>query len=200
MKKIFLLISLLALFVQPALSSDVQEVDLLIRENVDKVLKIVRSRELGKEDKREQVMEVVNRIFNLPLMAKLTLGQTHWTNLNEKQRAEFTDLFIKHMQGIYFNQLELAGDATVMFEKAVQEEKKVYMLTRAATTDEPVKILYKLYKSNEKWRIYDVEIQDVSIVKSYGLQYNQILKEGSSADLIRKMKEKAGQNESKVSK
>jgi phospholipid transport system substrate-binding protein len=196
MKKIFLLIFFLSLFVQPALSSDVQEVDLLIRENVDKVLKIVRNRELGKEDKREQVMEVVNRIFNLPLMAKLTLGQTHWTNLNEKQRAEFTDLFIKQMQGIYLNQLELAVDATVMFEKAVQEEKKVYMLTRAATTDEPIKILYKLYKSNEKWRIYDVEIQDVSIVKSYGLQYNQILKEGSYADLIRKMKEKIGQNES----
>ena len=100
MKKIFLLIFLLALFVQPALSSDVQEVDQLLRENVDKVLKIVRIRDLSKEDKKEQVMEVVNRIFNLPLMAKLTLGQTHWTNLNEKQRAEFTDLFIKQMQGI----------------------------------------------------------------------------------------------------
>ena len=199
MKKIFLLIFFLSLFVQPALSSDVQEVDLLIRENVDKVLKIVRNRELGKEDKREQVMEVVNRIFNLPLMAKLTLGQTHWTNFSEKLREEFTDLFIKQMQGIYLNQLELAVDATVTFEKPVQEGNKVYMLTRAATTDEPIKILYKLYKSNEKWRIYDVEIQDVSIVKSYGLQYNQILKEDSYADLIRKMKEKIGQNENKAS-
>ena len=198
MKKIFLLIFLLALFVQPALSSDVQEVDQLIRENVDKVLKIVRTRDLGKEDKREQVMQVVDRIFNLPLMAKLTLGQTHWTHLSEKQRAEFTDLFIKQMQGIYLNQLELAVDATVTFEEPVQEGKKVYMLTRAATKDEPIKILYKLYISNEKWRIYDVEIQDVSIVKSYGLQYNQVLKEGSSADLIRKMKEKIGQNENKA--
>jgi len=200
MKKICLLIFLLALFAQPVLSSDVQEVGQLIRENVDKVLKIVRTSDLGKEDKKKQVMDVVNRIFNLPLMAKLTLGQTHWTNLNEQQRAEFTDLFIKQMQGIYLNQLELAVDATVSFEEPVQEEKKVYMLTRAATKDEPIKILYKLYKSSDKWRIYDVEIQDVSIVKSYGLQYNQILKEGSSADLIRKLKEKIVQNESESSK
>jgi len=121
MKRIFLLIFLLALFVQPALASDVQEVDQLIRENVDKVLKIVRIKDLNKADKKEQVMDVVNRIFNLPLMAKLTLGQTHWTNLNEKQRAEFTDLFIKQMQGIYLNQLELAVDATVTFEEPVQE-------------------------------------------------------------------------------
>ncbi|MDF1590989.1 MAG: ABC transporter substrate-binding protein [Desulfobacterales bacterium] len=200
MKKICLLIFLLAFFAQPVLSSDVQEVGQLIRENVDKVLKIVRTSDLGKEDKKKQVMDVVNRIFNLPLMAKLTLGQTHWTNLNEQQRAEFTDLFIKQMQGIYLNQLELAVDATVSFEEPVQEEKKVYMLTRAATKDEPIKILYKLYKSSDKWRVYDVEIQDVSIVKSYGLQYNQILKEGSSADLIRKLKEKIVQNESESSK
>ena len=200
MKKIFLLIFLLTLFAQPALSSDVQEVDQMIRENVDKVLKIVRTRDLSKEDKKEQVMEVVDRIFNLPLMAKLTLGQTHWTHLSEKLRAEFTDLFIKQMQGIYLNQLELAVDATVTFEEPVQKEKKVYMLTRAATKGESLKILYKLYKRNEKWRIYDVEIQDVSIVKSYGLQYNQILQKGSSADLIRKMQEKTGQNESKASK
>lgn len=200
MKKTVLLFFLLAFFVQPAFSSDVQEVALLIRENVDRVLKIVRNGDLSKENKKEQVMEVVNRIFNLPLMAKLTLGQTHWTRLNEQQRAEFTDLFIKQMQGIYLNQLELAVDATVTFEEPVQEEKKVYMLTRAATKDEPIKILYKLYKSSEKWRIYDVEIQDVSIVRSYGLQYSQILKEGSSADLIRKMKEKIRQNESNASK
>jgi phospholipid transport system substrate-binding protein len=192
MKKICLLIFLLAFCVQPALSSDVQEVDLLIRENVNKVLTIVRTRDLSKKDKNEQIMEVINRIFNLPLMAKLTLGQTHWTNFSEKQRTEFTDLFIKQMQGIYLNQLELAVDATVSFEKPVQEGTRVYLLTRAATKDDPIKILYKLHKSNEKWRIFDVEIQDVSIVKSYGLQYNQILKEGSYADLIRKMKEKTG--------
>jgi len=74
------------------------------------------------------------------------------------------------------------------------------MLTRAVSKDEPIKILYKLYKSQETWRIYDVEIQDVSIVKSYGLQYNQTLKEGSYTDLIRKMQEKIGENESKASK
>jgi len=199
MQKIVWLVILLAFFAQPALSGDVQVVDQLIRENVDKVLKIVRFKDLNQEVKKEQVMEVVNRIFNLPLMAKLTLGQAHWTKLNEKQQAEFTDLFIKQMQSIYLNQLELAVDATVTFEAPVQDGKKMYMLTRAATKDEPIKILYKLYISGEKWRIYDVEIQDVSIVKSYGLQYNQILKEGTYADLIQKMKEKIAQGESKAS-
>lgn len=199
MKKIFLLGFLLAIFVQPAFSSDVQVVDLMIRQNVDKVLKIVRVKDLSKEAKKEQVMEVVNRIFNLPLMAKLTLGQANWTKFSEKQRAEFTELFVKQMQSIYLNQLELAVDATVTFEEPVQDGKKIYVLTRAATKDEPIKILYKLYISDEKWRIYDVEIQDVSIVKSYGLQYNQILKEGSYADLIQKMKEKIAQGESKAS-
>ena len=199
MKKIVLLVFLLALFAQSAFSNDVQEVNQLIRENVEKVLKIIRVKDLSKEAKKEQVMEVVNRIFNLPLMAKLTLGPAHWTKWSEKQRAEFTDLFIKQMQSIYLNQVELAADATVTFENPVQDGKKMYMLTRAETKDEPIKILYKLYVGDGKWQIYDVEIQDVSVVKSYGLQYNQILKEGSYADLIQKMKEKIEQGESKAS-
>jgi len=196
MKKIFLLAFLSALIAHPAFSGDVEEVDRLIRENVDKVLKIVRTTDLDMGAKKEQVMEVVNRIFNLPLMAKLTLGQSNWNNFSEKQRAEFTDTFIRQMQGIYLNQLELAIDATVTFEAPIQEGSRVYMLTRAATKDEPIKILYKLYKSRETWLIYDVEIQDVSIVRSYGLQYNQLLKEGSYTELIRKMKEKIEENES----
>jgi phospholipid transport system substrate-binding protein len=199
MKKIFLLFFLSAFFVQPAFSSDKQVVDRLIRENVEKVLKIVRTEDLSKEAKKEQVMEVVNRIFNLPLMAKLTLGQAHWTELSEPQRAEFTDMFIKQMQSIYLNQLELAGDASVTYEEPVQDGKKMYLLTRAAAKDEAIKILYKLYISGDQWRIYDVEIQDVSVVKSYGLQYHQILKEGSYADLIQKMKEKMTQGDSQTS-
>lgn len=200
MKKVFLIIFFLAFFCQFASADDLQEVDRFIRQNVDAVLKIVRNSDLTRETQKEQVMEVVNRVFNLPLMAMLTLGRTHWTRFDERQRTEFTDLFIKQMQSIYLNQLELAIDAKVSFEKPRQEGNKVYLLSLAATKDEPIKILYKLYKSKGEWLVYDVEIQDVSIVKSYGLQYNQILKDGSYADLVAKMKEKIEQNKTENAK
>ena len=143
-------------------------------------------------------MTVVTRVFNLPLMAKLTLGREHWTRLNSDQRDEFTDLFIKQMKSTYLGQVELAADFKVLFERPIQQKNKMTMLTRAKTKDEPIKILYKLYKSKSQWQIYDVEIQDVSLIKSYGTQYSQVLKEGTYVDLASRMKEKIEQNEKEI--
>jgi phospholipid transport system substrate-binding protein len=198
MKKVFIIFFLVAILFKPAVAYDFQEVDRLIRTTVNTVLEISRAKDLNEELKKEQIMAVVTRVFNLPLMAKLTLGRRHWKELNGEQREEFTNLFIKQMQSTYLGKVEIAADAKVQFEEPFGVNTKIHMKTRAMTKDEPIKILYKLYKSGEKWRVYDVEIQDVSIVKSYGMQYSQILQTGTYEDLLGKMKEKIQQSESEV--
>jgi len=179
---------------QPAFADDVEEVDRLIRGNVDTVFTIINDEDLDESVKKEKIMAVVTRIFNLPLMAKLTLGRENWTRLNSEQREEFTDLFIEQMKSIYLGQVELGADFRVLFERPIQQKNKMTMLTRAKTKEEPIKILYKLYKSKSQWQIYDVEIQDVSVIKSYGMQYSRVLKEGTYADLAGRMKEKIERN------
>ena len=195
MKKLFVIFFLVAVLFKPAVADDFQEVDRLIRTTVNTVLEISRATDLNEELKKEQIMAVMTRVFNLPLMAKLTLGRRHWKELNGEQREKFTDLFIKQMQSIYLGKVELVADAKVQFEEPFGVNTKIHMITRAITKDEPIKILYKLYKRREKWRVYDVEIQDVSIVKSYGMQYSQILQTGTYEDLIGKMKAKIKQSE-----
>jgi phospholipid transport system substrate-binding protein len=195
MKRLISVIFLVAVLFEPAAADDFQEVDRLIRTSVDTVLKISRATDLNKESKIEQIMDVVTRVFNLPLMAKLTLGRRHWEKLNSGQREEFTDLFIKQMQSIYLGQVELAANAEVKFEEPFKANSKIHMKTLALTKDEPIEILYKLYKSRGAWRVYDVEIQDVSIVKSYGMQYNEILQNGTYEDLLEKIKAKIRQSD-----
>ena len=198
MKKSFIFIFITLFVYQPAFADDVEEVDRLIRGTVDTVFTIINDKDLDNIVKKEKIMAVVTRIFNLPLMAKLALGREHWTKLNNEQREEFTDLFIKQMKSTYLGQVELAADFRVLFERPIQQEDKMTMLTHAKTKDEPIKILYKLYKNESQWQIYDVEIQDVSVIKSYGMQYRQVLKEGTYADLAGRMKEKIEQNEKEI--
>ena len=195
MKRLFVVFFLIVVLCKPSAADDFQEVDRLIRTTVNTVLKISRTTDLNRELKKEQIMAVVTRVFNLPLMAKLTLGPKHWGKLSGKQREDFTDLFIKQMQSTYFGQVELAADATVQFEEPFGVNNKIHIKTLAISKDEPIKILYKLYKGRGAWRVYDVEIQDVSIVKSYGMQYNEILQNGTYEDLIGKIKAKIRQND-----
>lgn len=198
MKKSFIFIFITLFVCQPAFADDVEEVDRFIRENVDTVFTIINDKDLDESVKKEKIMAVVTRIFNLPLMAKLTLGREHWTRLNSEQREEFTDLFIKQMKSTYLGQVELAADFKILFERPIQKKNKMTLLTRAKAKDEPIKILYKLYKRKSQWRIYDVEIQGVSMIKSYGMQYSHVLKEGTYADLAGRMKEKIEQNEKEI--
>lgn len=198
MKKSFIFIFITLFVCQPAFADDVEEVGRFIRENVDTVFTIINDKDLDESVKKEKIMAVVTRIFNLPLMAKLTLGREHWTRLNSEQREEFTDLFIKQMKSTYLGQVELAADFKILFERPIQKKNKMTLLTRAKAKDEPIKILYKLYKSKSQWRIYDVEIQGVSMIKSYGMQYSHVLKEGTYADLAGRMKEKIEQNEKEI--
>ena len=48
-------------------------------------------------------------------------------------------------------------------------------------------MLYKLYVSKSGWRIYDIEIQGVSIIRSYRSQFAEILKNGTFDDLLEKL-------------
>jgi phospholipid transport system substrate-binding protein len=200
MKKLFLLLFLAAFLSQPAMADDLQEVDQLVHKTVNAVMTIIQDTNLNEEMKKERVMDVVTPVFNLPLMAKLTLGRKHWPKLKREEREVFTDLFIKQLQRTYLSKAELAANEKITFEEPIRKKNKIYMITRVISRDDPIKLLYKLYKGKGKWRVYDVEIQDVSIVKSYGMQYSQILQEGNVDDLIRKMREKIEQNEKATAK
>jgi phospholipid transport system substrate-binding protein len=54
-----------------------------------------------------------------------------------------------------------------------------------------LKVEYKLYRAKAGWRVWDVEIQGVSLVKSYRAQYDEVLASGSPDDLLAKMREHA---------
>ena len=48
-------------------------------------------------------------------------------------------------------------------------------------------MLYKFYNTNNNWKIYDIEIQGVSIIRSYRSQFNEILQRGTMDDLFEKL-------------
>ena len=53
--------------------------------------------------------------------------------------------------------------------------------------NEEITTVYKLYRNADRWRIYDVEVQGVSIVTSFRSQFDQILTSGTKDDLFREL-------------
>ncbi len=54
---------------------------------------------------------------------------------------------------------------------------------------------YSLKKKNDQWRVYDVKVEGVSLVKNYRTQFNDILRKEKPAELIERLKSKVAEQD-----
>ena len=191
MRGIWLLV--FSLLAQPAVyANDARKVRKTVEGFVNPALAVLKDKALDKETRKKKVADIVTSVFDFALIAKLTLGRAHWSKFDKAQQKEFTDLFVKSLQDSYADKMDLLTDEKVEFNDPEPAEKgKFEMLTFILSKGDRHKMLYRLYKQESDWKVYDVEISGISLVKSYGAQYDQFLQNGTPAGLIKKLKEKA---------
>ena len=184
------LYGLLLLLMIPAgiLAADAPaEVEGLLKSKLDAVAMVLKEENLDIDTKKLQISDIVSPIFDFPLMAKLTMGRKHWSTLNNDQKARFTDLFVKLLKDTYLDKVSLYSDETVSYVESIQIKNKVHVSTELNSKDKKFLILYKFYKSRNGWKIYDIEIEGISLITSYRSQFDQELSKSTVEELLLKM-------------
>ena len=167
-----------------------------LRMSVGKVFTVLSDKELTMDQKKIKVVEITDSVFGYPLMAKLSLGKKHWSKFNSKQRSEFTSLFTELFQDFYVDKLDLFSDEKIQFQPPVLvNKKKVQIPTVLISKEKEYSMQYKMAKTKNGWRIYDIEIEGVSLIHTYRSQYVHILESGEIEDLLTKMREKKIEND-----
>lgn len=189
MKALFYAMFILLVLCQPIMAADGQSAGELLKKNQDAVFAILQQADLTDEEKNKKIIDIVTPLFDFPLMAKLSLGKKHWSAISTEQKERFTQLFIKRLRSSYLGRLTLYTDEKVIFETPVTVKQKIHVPTYLVSKDKKISILYKFYQSETDWKIYDLEIQGVSIIRSYRSQFDQILQSGTFDDLLKKMEQ-----------
>ena len=187
MKIIQVTVAILISLAPIAGAGDLETAQDFLQSNLDAVFAVLDKNDLGTQAKQKEIEAVVTPMFDFPLMAKLSLGKKHWTGLTSENKDRFTALFVKRLRQSYLDKLTAYTDEKVVYGSAVEVDKKVHISTDLVSKGSKISMLYKLYTSKSEWRIYDIEIQGVSIIRSYRSQFNEILKNGTFEDLIAKM-------------
>jgi phospholipid transport system substrate-binding protein len=164
---------------------DPNELRDLLQSRWDAVIIILKNKDIDKKVKEEQIYKVVSPLFDFPLMAKLTLGRTNWPKLSPPQREKFTRLFTQRLRSSYLEKMKFYTNDKALY-KPVQQKKKtvIYVPMQLITKDSEITILYKLRKADKYWKIYDLEIQGVSILMTYRSQFDDILRQGTVKDFL----------------
>ncbi|MDH3575423.1 MAG: ABC transporter substrate-binding protein [Desulfobacteraceae bacterium] len=184
-----LLYTVLILFVtvQIGLTSDGIEAQAILKTKLDATIAVLQKKDLDTQKKNEQLVAIVTPMFDFQLMAKLSLGRKYWPGLSEEKKGEFTDLFIKRLRASYLEKISLYTDEKVFFKTPVQDKRKVRIPTEIISNNNRISMIYKMYKSKKDWKIYDVEIEGISIISTYRSQFDQVLSKGTMDELLQRL-------------
>jgi len=172
----------------PVAAEQKAEVEALLKSQVDAVLQILRQRETPDVEKQEKIMGIIGPTFDFELMSRLTLGRANWMKLTADEQKTFIDLFVARLKKTYLEKTALYSDEAVIYRPAVVIGDKIHASVGIVTEGKTVEIAYKFYAAGDQWRIYDVEVEGVSLVMSYRSQFSQILQRGTAKDLLNELR------------
>ena len=177
----------LLLLSRPVVADEKIAAEEFLKSNLDAVFAVLQKKDLSQQAKNNEVAEIVTSMFDFALMAKLSLGRKYWPDLSQDKKDRFTELFVERLRQFYLNKLTAYTDEKIIYESPVAVKKKIHIPTHLISKGKKISMLYKLDPSNNSWKIYDVEIQGVSIIRSYRAQFREILQKGTFDELLQRM-------------
>ena len=166
-----------------------EEIQSEMAERIDNVLVVLKNKSLSKEEKKNQVISIVNDTFDFELMAKIALGKHSWETLSEEKQKEFTATFEDKLKKSYSDKLELYNDQKVkIISLDPYNNTRLQLKTELLGKEGTYSINYNFYEKNGEWYIYDVDLIGVSIIQTYRQQFSGLLKEKSFDDMFAQFK------------
>jgi phospholipid transport system substrate-binding protein len=145
-----------------------------------------------KQQRLAKVKEIVLPQFDSQEVAKRTLS-THWNGLTDQQQQEFVQLFIALVEKTYSHNLDRYNNGVQFFfdhERIEDQFSEVDTRVLDPVQNRTFSIGYRLHNVNGKWLVYDVVIENVSMVQNYRNQFNRILTKSSYEELIKALQNK----------
>ena len=163
-----------------------------LRPAIDKVLRILADPELkGEERTRERraaLRAAMEKAIDFPEAARRALA-LHWRTRTDGERDEFVTLFKNLVVHSYIRLMEPYAGESVQIVGETPSEGTTTVLTRVHRRQgEPVPVDYRMHPRGNRWLIYDVIVEGVSLVGNYRGQFNTIIQTSSYEELVRRIR------------
>jgi len=165
-----------------------------IKSTVDQVIQILTNPQLQgegkKQERRKRLREVIFVRFDFQEMAQRSLG-AHWQRRTPKEQAEFIKVFSDLLEKTYVDKIESYNNEKFIYANERIDGPYAEVSSKMRTSKgEEFTINYKLHRVGEDWRVYDLVIENISLINNYRSQFNRILTGSGFNELVSRIKAK----------
>ncbi|MBI4774149.1 MAG: ABC transporter substrate-binding protein [Deltaproteobacteria bacterium] len=169
-----------------------------LKTSIDRVLEVLNDKELAKPeheaDRRKSITEIIKSRFDFEEMAKRAMSR-HWKDQTPEQAKSFVDLFTELLSASYIGKIEAYTDENVLYHDAMKKGPYIWIKTTIKGKDVNVPVEYRMFSRDGEWFVYDVVIEEVSLVSTYRDQFNQTISRESYDALVKKLQNKLNEIE-----
>lgn len=192
---LFVPIAALVLMALPHRSAFAGEATDQLRGTVDRVISVLRDPKLKsparQNERRQQLNEIISARFDFPEMARRSLG-AEWRRTSPAQQQEFVKLFTDLLRNAYTGNIESYDGEKVLYVRETRDENFAVVETILQSPDgAQYAIDYRLHLRDGEWRVYDVVIENISMVNNYRAQFSRVINRSSFDGLLRALRDRA---------
>jgi len=158
----------------------------VLKERVDRILVLLD--EPG--DHRTEIRKVAEDVFDFEEMSRRALGP-HWNARSPQERRDFTTLFADLLERSYLNRIESGRGSDVQYVGESVSGDQATVRTRIITAQRTeVPVDYRMHRKDNRWQIFDVSIEGISLINNYRSQFNSVIQSSSYAALVERLRSK----------
>lgn len=196
-----LALALLLAFSAPVLAASPEET---LRSAMDEMLKVLQtSAAKGTpeyQQERAQLEKIIRSIFDFEELSARAVG-LHWKRFTQEQKKDFSQAFADLLGAKYLDRIQAYNNEQIIIgDMRTSARGNVEIASEVVQQDKRIPIAYRMTETPQGWRVYDVIVEGVSLVKNYRTQFMEIMVNGKPEDLIKAVREKASSTQSRSSR
>ena len=149
-------------------------------------------KKVSTEERRADIRKVAENLFDFQEMSRRSLGPA-WNNAAPADQEEFVRLFTNLVANAYMGKIEQYTGEPIQYADERVDGNEATVRSRVVTKKgSEIAIEYRLYRPTDRWAVYDVVVDGISLVGSYKAQFSRLIQRGSFAELLKQLRQKAG--------
>lgn len=160
-----------------------------LKVTLDAIIALLADKKMDPVKKRSEVVQKIRSDFDFESMSRFILGP-NWNSASDAQRKRFVELYTGILENTYIDRIEAYTNEKVKYLGEKVKGDKAAVDTAIVSAGKEIPVEYKLWLDKGNWRVYDVTIEGVSLVRNFQDSYKGIIRKDGIDGLLAQMEVK----------